>query len=403
VPADLRTVLAREGTVLLDAAGRDPDSGASAARLFTQPRHVRVAATADEVPGVLAALGADVRAGAWVAGWLAYEAGYALEPRLRALAPRTRSPLAWFGVYDAPVELAREQVAVALAGVGEVGIGPPRFALPPDAYARRIAAVRRHIAEGDVYQANLTAPLHFRVEGDPLGLYAALRQRQPAPYAAWIAAAGRRVLSLSPELFFRIDGDTITARPMKGTAPRAADPSEDRRRAEALAADAKNRAENLMIVDLLRNDLARVARPGSVRVPALFEVEGYPTVWQMTSTVEATRCDGVGPADVLGALFPCGSVTGAPKIRAMELLRELEATPRGVYCGAIGYAGPGEAVFSVPIRTVELEPDGAAWAATLGLGSGVVWDSVAEEEYAECLLKGRFLTDLLPADAGVGG
>ncbi len=199
------------------------------------------------------------------------------------------------------------------------------------------------------------------------------------------------VASVSPELFFRIDGGTITARPMKGTAQRGTTDADDDALAEALVASPKDRAENLMIVDLLRNDLSRVARPGSVRVPALFQAERYQTLTQMTSTVTAQRASGVGLGDVLRALFPCGSVTGAPKLRAMQVIRELEAGPRGVYCGAIGYAAPdGDAAFSVPIRTAVV----AGGYGRYDVGSGVVWDSDPAAEYAECRLKARVLTDL---------
>jgi para-aminobenzoate synthetase/4-amino-4-deoxychorismate lyase len=259
--------------------------------------------------------------------------------------------------------------------------------MTPERYTSAVESIRGHIGDGSVYQANLTVPLTFRTEASPTSLYARLRRSQPSPYAALVRGGGRRLVSLSPELFFRIESRTILARPMKGTAPRNTDGA-------ALAADPKNRAENLMIVDLLRNDLSRVSVPGSVRVPALFQLEAYPTVWQMTSTIQATLTPQARLSDAFQALFPCGSVTGAPKIRAMEIIREEESGPRGVYCGAIGYAGPdGSAAFSVPIRTIELAQAGTEWNGSLGLGSGIVWDSRAEDEYEECLLKGRFLVD----------
>jgi para-aminobenzoate synthetase/4-amino-4-deoxychorismate lyase len=212
-----------------------------------------------------------------------------------------------------------------------------------------------------------------------------VRRRQRVPYGAFIDTGERHVLSFSPELFFRMDGRRITARPMKGTAPRGDTPGEDERRAAALATHEKNRA----VVDLLRNDLARVSAPGSVAVPRLFETERYETVTQMTSTVTATLRSEVTLSGVLRALYPCGSVTGAPKLRAMQRIRELETGPRGVYCGAVGYAGPGGAVFNVPIRTVELR----GGQGRLGVGSGVVWDSEPMAEYEECLLKARFLLE----------
>jgi para-aminobenzoate synthetase/4-amino-4-deoxychorismate lyase len=326
-------------------------------------------------------------AGRYAAGFLAYEAGYALEPGL--FDPPEGDLLGWFGVYAAPACRAESDAEALLADAGPFRLGPARFALDEAAYARCVAAVRALIREGDVYQVNLTAPFRFSFEGDPLGLYRAVRRRQRVPYGAWLNTGERHVLSYSPELFFRLDGARVTARPMKGTAPRGATAEEDARLAAALAADPKNRAENLMIVDLLRNDLARVSVPGSVGVPRLFETERYETVTQMTSTVTATLRPEARLSDVLRALFPCGSVTGAPKLRAMQRIRALEAGARGVYCGAVGYAGPDEAVFNVPIRTIALR-DGEG---RLSVGSGIVWDSEAGAEYAECLLKARFLLE----------
>ena len=389
----LSDALDRPGTVLLDADRPDRDSGACGARLFTRPREVLVARTPVEVGPLLDALDGVRRAGHWAAGFLAYEAGYALDPQLFPRAPSADGLLGWFGVYDAPRRLSVEEVDAALP-VEPVHVENATLGLDEAAYTACIARIRHHIREGDVYQANLTFPLRFRLSGEPRALYAALRRRQPVSYGAYLALDDAHILSRSPELFVRLDGDRLTARPMKGTAPRGTTTADDDELARALAADPKNRAENLMIVDLLRNDLARVARPGSVAVPALFETERYATLTQMTSTVTARLRAGLGVGDGLRALFPCGSVTGAPKLRAMQLIRELEKPPRGVYCGAIGYVGPDGAAFSVPIRTAVLRRDGEGWAGTLGIGSGVVWDSEADAEYAECRLKARFLLDL---------
>jgi len=401
----LAAALRRPGTVLLDGARPDADTGWRGARLFTAPRRVLVARTPAEVGPLLDALDGALAGGHHVAGLLSYEAGYALEAghfRDPPLDPTV--PLAWFGVYDAPADVSHEAVGAALAEAGPVRVERPTFALDEAAYRERVAAVHAHIRAGDVYQINLTAPLRFRVDGDPLALFAALRHRQSVAYGAFArldaAAGGAAVASVSPELFFRVDpegdGRTIRARPMKGTAPRGRTDDRDDAIAEALRASPKDRAENLMIVDLLRNDLARVSDAGSVRVPVLFEAERYETVTQMTSTVTGALRPDVGLGDVLRALFPCGSITGAPKLRAMRILRDLEMGPRGVYCGAIGYAAPGgpsglgEAVFNVAIRTAVVA-DGAG---RYDVGSGIVWDSDADAEYAECLLKARVLTDL---------
>jgi para-aminobenzoate synthetase/4-amino-4-deoxychorismate lyase len=254
-----------------------------------------------------------------------------------------------------------------------------------DAYKARFAVVKEKIAAGDIYQANLSTRARFAFAGDPPALYERLRAAAGAPWCGYVDDEARHVLSLSPELFFALSASgVIAARPMKGTAARHGD---DLAEGAALAASAKDRAENLMIVDLIRNDLGRIARTGSVAVKALFDVETYPTLHTMVSTITAQTRSEAGVADILRALFPCGSVTGAPKIRAMEILRELEDTPRGAYCGAVGYFAPdGSAKFNVAIRTLTITDDEGV----LGLGGGVVQDSDGAAEYAECRLKARF-------------
>jgi para-aminobenzoate synthetase/4-amino-4-deoxychorismate lyase len=267
------------------------------------------------------------------------------------------------------------------------------FALTEAEYARRIAAIHELIRAGDVYQLNFTAPFQIKVQGSIAAHYARLRARQPVDYGAFLHwQTGRHILSFSPELFFRIENEgptrRIVTRPMKGTARRGRTTREDREIAEWLRNDPKNRSENVMIVDLLRNDLGRVARTGTVHADRLFDVERYSTLWQMTSTVSAELRPEVGFQDIFRALFPSGSVTGAPKVRAMQLLAQLEDAPRGVYTGAIGFFSPQQTVFNVAIRTLEL--DGGC--GTMGTGSGIVIDSDAAGEYRECLLKGEFLT-----------
>ncbi len=381
-------------SVLLDTGWSGDTAAPRPARLFTDPERVLTATTLEEVPPLLAALDQAAEAGRFAAGYLAYEAGYAFE-RIAPLKP-SEGPLAWFGIYSAPESLTEAEVEALLAEGGAYRLTEPAFALDRAAYRERVARVRHHIREGDVYQINLTAPFRFAFEGDPVGLYRALRRRQRVGYGALLRAGDAWVLSRSPELCFCREGRRVTARPMKGTVRRGATAEEDAAQAAWLTADEKNRAENLMIVDLLRNDLSVVAEPGSVRVPALFTPERYDTLWQMTSTVEARLRPGVGTAEVVRALFPCGSVTGAPKIRAMQLIHGLEDAPRGVYCGAVGFVAPGgRAAFNVPIRTLVLRGGEGA----MGVGSGIVWDSEWEAEYAECLLKARFLTDGSPAFA----
>jgi para-aminobenzoate synthetase/4-amino-4-deoxychorismate lyase len=383
-------VLTRPGTVLLDSARPDAENRWSWA--FTAPRRTLTATTADEVRALVDELEAVTDRGRYVAGYLSYEAGY---PFVDLEIPdHADPPLAWFGVYDAPRRLAPADVETGLNTLDTRSmVRDLRLEVSRPEYIDAIEAVRRHIGCGNVYQVNYTAPLRFQVEGDPRALYRRLRARQRVPYAAYLNCGDRQILSLSPELFVRREGARALARPMKGTIRRGRTLDEDRALQDELASDPKNRAENLMIVDLLRNDLSVCSRPGSVTVPSLYETEPYPSVTQMTSTVGGRLRDDAGLAALLGALFPCGSVTGAPKRRAMRTIRELEPMPRGVYCGAIGMAGPNDtAVFSVAIRTAVVERGEG----TMGLGSGIVWDSDPAAEYDECKLKGTFLT----GDAG---
>ncbi len=368
--------------VLLDDARAE---GAAPARLYQGPVETIVANRAADVPGILKRLRG---ASGHVAGWLAYEAGLALEPRLASL-PVDSGPLAWFGVFDGYREIAPEEVSVLLPDSAGAWVGVPRPGISRTAYDDALARVKDYIAAGDIYQANLTFACDVPFAGHPLALYAGLRTRAGAGYGGVVWTGKEWLLSLSPELFFALRDGKITTRPMKGTAARSRD---DGAAIETLRTDPKQRAENLMIVDLLRNDLSRVAQAGSVEVPELFAVETYPTVHQMTSTVTARLREGLGAADVLAAIFPCGSITGAPKIRAMEVIAEAETASRGIYTGSIGRIDSnGDAAFNVAIRTLRIKPGETP--AKLGLGSGIVADSRAGEEWDECLAKGRFVAD----------
>lgn len=255
-------------------------------------------------------------------------------------------------------------------------------------YLRAVQALREEIASGDFYQVNYTLPIDLKIQGDPRELYARIAQRHPVAHAAYIEDGTRSVLSFSPELFVSRRGATLTTRPMKGTAPRDPDPATDAALGQALMASEKNRAENLMIVDLLRNDLGRVAQPGSVRVEALFSLEKYPSVWTLTSTVTA-QAPHATLEQVLYALFPCGSVTGAPKVAAMRRIQATEVAPRGLYCGSIGWLAPnGDFSFSVAIRTLVVDGAGNG---IYGVGGGIVHDSDPRTEWQECLWKARIL------------
>ena len=348
-----------------------------------------------EVALALAKVEAARQAGHWVAGYLSYEAGFALEPKLAELgARRGQTPLVGFGIYDAPAQ-AGGVLAEAAALAAAVRVAPVVPQIDFARYCEAFDKVKAYIAAGDCYQINLTFPLASQLrDGTALGLYGALRARQAVGHGAYVAFDhGPVVVSRSPELFLRLDaGGRIEARPMKGTAPRDADPVEDALLAQALRGSAKDRAENLMIVDLLRNDIARISQVGSVKVPELFAVESYATVHQMVSRVVGQLQAPATLSGVMQALFPCGSITGAPKIRAMEIIHEVEAGPRGIYCGAIGWMGPdGQAAFNVAIRTLSVWPGGRI---ALNVGGGVVQDSTAAGEWEEALWKAAYMQGL---------
>ena len=361
--------------------------------LYAEPERLVLANTPEEVEGALDEVSAGLARGLHAAGFFSYELGYCLEPKLKGLLPRDRRvPLFWIGLFGAPRALDDALTRAWLdknGGAERAKISDLTLSWTREQYTQAFDKVEEFIAAGDVYQINLTLKFHFAFEGDAVALYAALRRKQRVAYGAVIGAPGFNVLSLSPELFFRREGKHMSTRPMKGTAPRGRTPREDARLKTWLAMDEKQRAENLMIVDLLRNDLGRVAKIGSVEVTDLFTVETYRSVHQMTSGISAELRSDMGLKDMLRALFPCGSVTGAPKVRAMEIIHELAPAPRGVYTGAIGHITPsGDAQFNVAIRTVVLDADGGE----MGIGSGIVADSKADSEFEECLLKAQFLT-----------
>ena len=378
-----------EGTILLETVPRQGFEGKTL--LFSNPATILHTGRTDEVVDVLAEMDEWVGKGYHVAGYLKYEAGHALQADRQT---QSESPLIWFGIYDDPIEFSRESIDSLFSerNTRSPLSTPGRFALDRSTYTSRIHQIKHHIREGDVYQINFTAPYVFPVESTPLDLYGHLRSRQRVDYAAYIRTGEGHILSLSPELFFERRRNVITARPMKGTARRGQTELEDARLREMLSQDAKNRAENLMIVDLIRNDLSRVCEPGSIKVPWLFDTELYETVIQMTSTVTGRLRSNASYSDIFQSIFPSGSITGAPKKRAMEIISNLEESPRGVYCGSVGYISPKEeAVFNVAIRTIEIS-DGTG---RMGIGSGIVWDSVAKQEFDECLLKASFLGDTL--------
>lgn len=376
--------------VLIDDARAQPGR----AFLFENPDQIIRAESAADVADALSAMQAALDTGSYLAGFMSYELGYALESRLSGLMPASRNvPLLWFGVFSDTGMLEGDDIESYLSSniTGPFEVSEPALTLNKVDYTTRFDAVKRYISEGDIYQLNLTLKGHFSFQGDALALYSELRRKQPVSYGAYIEAEDFTVISASPELFIEQDGSRILTRPMKGTAARALTLEQDQSTAGWLSSDEKSRAENLMIVDLMRNDIGRVSQTGSVMVSDLFTVETYETLHQMTSGVEARLKPDTDVSTLLHSIFPPGSITGAPKVRAMEIIRELESEARGIYTGAVGMFSPGnKACFNVAIRTLTLFEDGRG---EVGIGSGVVHDSQAQAEYDECILKMRFLTE----------
>ena len=391
-PQLLSLAASTRGSVLLHSSRVDAENFLS--YLFLHPTRILTTGSS-----LFDQIGQALASGAYVAGCFSYECGEGLELLDRGAERNLTMPLAWFGVYptvfvfdhrtgEIEGKLPENLSAVPLPDQ-TFELRNLRLGIDEASYAERIAAIQEYIRAGDTYQVNFTDKLHFEFSGLPAAMFAALTESQPVPYSAFLHGEGWHMLSFSPELFFRVADRHIVARPMKGTARRGLDVAEDDQIARSLHADEKNRSENVMIVDLVRNDLGRICEYGSVKVDRLFAVEKYETLFQMVSEVSGTMRPDVGHREIFEALFPCGSVTGAPKHRTMQIIRELERGPRGVYTGAIGFFSPArEAVFNVPIRTVILEGSRG----TMGVGSGVVIDSNAGEEYRECLLKSEFLT-----------
>jgi para-aminobenzoate synthetase component 1 len=369
-----------------DLAGRE--------MMFAEPVETVTVDRLDEVEPALRRLDGIRRTGKWLAGYLSYEAGFAFEPKLISALPEGRRvPLLQFGVFDMPDERAIEAPAPSNAGLHDA-----RATWSFEDYRTRFDRLHGHLRKGDAYQGNLTFPVAARWEGSPRAIFEGMTARQPVRYGALVELGGPAIVSRSPELFFQVDREGwIETHPMKGTIRRGVTPKEDAELAEFLRNDPKNQAENRMIVDLLRNDISRVTQVGTLDVPELFRIESYPTVHQMVSRVRARLEPGVGLTEIMQALFPCGSITGAPKLSAMMILNALERQPRDAYCGAIGWAAPGgEMRFSVAIRTVTLHEGGEA---VFNVGGGVVFDSDARSEYEECLLKARFATGSVPTTA----
>jgi para-aminobenzoate synthetase / 4-amino-4-deoxychorismate lyase len=356
---------------------------------FRNPHRILIARQIEEVLPALEESEKLVEENQWyAAGYIGYEAARSFDAAL-STRPAAGLPLLWFGLYSQPEEIDLPNPDFGAYTLGEASVSVSRTE-----YERAIRRIKKYIGRGDTYQVNYTLRLRIPFSGDPWHLFLAMVRAQSPGYSAWVDAGDFSICSASPELFFRLEGDQLTCKPMKGTVKRGRTLNEDRSFAEWLQLSEKNRAENLMIVDMIRNDLGRVAETGTVQVPHLFEVERHPTLWQMTSTVTAHCTKPV--SEIMRALFPCASITGAPKVRTTEIISEIESTPRGLYTGCIGFYSPGRsAQFNVAIRTAVV--DRKIGLGEYGSGGGIVWDSAPGDEYTEALLKARVLTEQRPA------
>jgi para-aminobenzoate synthetase/4-amino-4-deoxychorismate lyase len=403
LPTSIHTLVeSTPNAILLETSRFDPTNRHS--YLFLNPTRILTANTLDEIPALFAQIELALSEGLHIAGYLSYECNGHFEPSTarQPIQPSPSAqdlPLAHLGAYPAPL-IFDHSTGHFLNPTPQLPPAPlthttpiltrPTLRIADADYLAAIEKIKAYISAGDTYQVNFTDAITFPTTLSPATLFTAFSQNQSVAYAAYLNLGSQAILSLSPELFFRIDAtNKITTRPMKGTMPRGLDTEEDKQAALRLQHDEKNRAEHVMIVDLLRNDLGRISTPGSVHVDDLFAIERYQTLHQMTSTISATLRPRTSFYDIFAAMFPCGSVTGAPKIRTMQIIRELEAHPRGVYTGAIGFIAPDRrATFSVAIRTLVLSNNEAA----MGVGGGIVADSIPEDEHREALLKAAFLT-----------
>ncbi|WP_338447684.1 aminodeoxychorismate synthase component I [Niallia oryzisoli] len=355
--------------------------------IFKQPLKVIVAYSIDDILSCFKEIQEAIQQGYYAAGYLSYESAPAFDPAFKVNKGSTM-PLLWFGIFSEP-----QTGTLSSNGTYELSDWIP--SVPLEKYDASIRSIKQSIEAGDTYQANYTIRLHSEFKGDDIAYFENLKNAQASNYCAYLNIGDHRILSASPELFFHLKDRYITTRPMKGTVKRGNSFTEDNENASWLYHSEKNRAENIMIVDLLRNDIGMIAQPGTVEVPKLFEIEHYPTVHQMTSTITAKLAENFELVDIFKALFPCGSITGAPKISTMGIISELETAPRDVYCGAIGYITPNqEAIFNVPIRTVVI--DQKTGIATYGVGGGITWDSTTEGEYHEILAKAKLLEENRP-------
>jgi len=383
---DSEYALSQPNSVLLETTL--PSQDETRTFLFTKPVEVLAANTFSELEILIKKIDSYIERGFYLAGYLSYEAGYLFEEGFRRPLEDFpfAFPLAWFGVYENP--RITESTANSISPQQDsFTIASLSMNLTPEEYEEKVLKILDYIKRGETYQVNFTFRVGFDLEGNPFHLYEALKKRQRVAYSAVIHDGKRQILSLSPELFFKRKNNTLLARPMKGTSPRGKSELDDRNLLKELSQDSKTKAENSMIVDLIRNDFGKIAKLGTVHVEKLRQIEKYETLFQMTSTVKSTLKETIDYYQLFKALLPGGSITGAPKYRTMQIIQELESTFRDVYTGAIGFISKEEAIFNIPIRTIVLE-NGKG---TMGVGSGIVWDSNPKKEYEECIVKQRFL------------
>lgn len=354
---------------------------------FSEPIQIIVAYNQDEVLMKLSEVQNAVDSGYYAAGYVSYEAAPAFDEAYKVKS-QTKMPLLWFGIFEKPMPFEKQRI-------GTFHLTDWKRQTSEEQYEEGFKRIKTEIKQGNTYQVNYTLRLQSQFSGDDFAFYQQLAKAQNSNYSAYLNTGRFHILSASPELFFHWEDNMITTKPMKGTVKRGLDLVQDVDQANWLANSAKNQAENVMIVDLLRNDVSVIAEQGAVHVPSLFQIEKYPTVWQMTSTVKAKTKQETTVTDIFKALFPCGSITGAPKIKTMDIITNVENSPREVYCGAIGYITPNrEAIFNVPIRTVWI--DSETGQAEYGAGGGITWESQLTEEYAEAFLKAKLLTVVRP-------
>lgn len=388
---DSELALAQPNSVLLETTL--PSQDETRTFLFSKPVEVLAANTFNDLESLIKKIDSYIERGFYLAGYLSYEAGYLFEEGFRRPLENFpfAFPLAWFGVYENP--RITESTANSISPQQDsFAIHSLSMNLSQAEYEEKVLKILDYIKRGETYQVNFTFRVGFDLEGNPFHLYEALKKRQRVAYSAIVHDGKRQILSLSPELFFKRKNNTLLARPMKGTSPRGKSELDDRNLLKELSQDSKTKAENSMIVDLIRNDFGKIAKLGTVQVEKLRQIEKYETLFQMTSTVKSTLKESVDYYQLFKALLPGGSITGAPKYRTMQIIQELESTFRDVYTGAIGFISKEEAIFNIPIRTIVLE-NGKG---TMGVGSGIVWDSNPKREYEECIVKQRFLLGAIP-------